>query len=202
MKALVLLLAVILLGIPAVAEESVDGVSGASWTEPPMPPLSDEELTQKITDWLAGHWMLTLATADGRGEPHVSPVVYFSEGMTVYVRARPDTNKIRNIEQNPAVAYTVWEPAPRFDQVRSLQVSGRARVLEGAEREHVERIFRTAPGTQAAAIRAFLEKEGISPEEAYPEGEAWTIVSIEPTLARWIERSRSADEGQVWRAKR
>ncbi|HOW98637.1 MAG TPA: pyridoxamine 5'-phosphate oxidase family protein [Kiritimatiellia bacterium] len=201
MKALIALLAVALLALPVAAEEPVDGVSGASWTEPSLPPLSDEELTQKITNWLAGHWMLTLATADRRGEPHASPVVYFSEGTTIYVRAKPDTNKIRNIEQNPSVAYTVWEPAAKFEQVRSLQVSGRARVLRGAERDRVERIFRTAPGTQAAAIRAFLEKEGISPEQAFPEGEAWTIVAIEPIQARWIERSRSADEGQVWRTR-
>ncbi|MBP7829678.1 MAG: pyridoxamine 5'-phosphate oxidase family protein [Kiritimatiellae bacterium] len=202
MKAWLVLLAGVALVLPAVAGESIDGVSGASWTEPPLPPLSDEELTQKITDWLAGHWMLTLATADGSAAPHVSPVVYFSEGLTVYVRARPDTNKIRNIERNPAVAYTVWEPAPKFDQVRSLQVTGQARILQGEERGRVMKLFQNAPGTQLSAIRSFLEKEGIAPEEASPpEDESLAIVAIEPTLARWIERSRSADEGQVWRAE-
>lgn len=205
MKAWPVLVAGLLLAVPMAAraaEESIDGVSGASWTEPPLPPLSDEDLAQRITDWLSDHWMLTLATASRRGEPHVSPVVYFSEGMTVFIRAKPDTNKIRNMEQNPEVAYTVWEPAPRFDQVRSLQVSGRARILRGEERDRVARVFRTAPGTQAAAIRAFLEKEGVAAAEAFPEEGHWTIVAIEPILARWIERSRSADEGQVWRALR
>lgn len=204
MKALLVLLVGSLLVLPVAGlamEESIDGVSGASWQEPPLPPLSDEELTQKITDWLAGHWMLTLSTVSEAGEPHASPVVYFSEGLTVYIRAKPDTNKIRNIERHPAVAYTVWEPALTFDQVRSVQVSGRARILQGEERARVVQIFRNAPGTQLSAIRAFLEKEGLSPEEAVPpEDESWAVVAIEPIIARWIERSRSADEGQVWRA--
>ena len=95
----------------------------------------------------------------------------------------------------------MWEPALTFDQVRSVQVSGRARILQGEERARVVQIFRNAPGTQLSAIRAFLEKEGLSPEEAVPpEDESWAVVAIEPIIARWIERSRSADEGQVWRA--
>ena len=204
MKAMAVVLLVLAAGwAPRVWSEgpSVDGMSGASWHEPPLPPIGTSELRQQIRDWLSAHWMLTLATASADGEPHISPVVYFSEDLVVYIRAERQTNKIRNIEENPRVAYTVWKPAGRFEQVRSLQVAGRAHVLTGPARERVLRLFRNAPGSQQSAIRDFLPSEA-SPEEevaARAADEKLAVVMIEPLAMRWIERALSPDQGQVLR---
>jgi uncharacterized protein YhbP (UPF0306 family) len=203
MKRIIAALAGVLLflSLPApAAEPPVDGISGASWLEPPLPPPDEGELKAKIEKWLDNHWMLTLATVGARGVPHASPVVYFNEGLTVYIRADRNTNKIRNIVGNPQVAYTVWEPAEHFEDVRSLQVAGQARLLEGEERRHILRLFREAPGSQQAAQRELFGSEaGALEEQPDPQEEQQAVVAIEPILARWIERARSADEGQVIR---
>lgn len=89
-----------------------------------------EELKQKISEYLATHYYLNLATVSPEGRPMAHTMAYVSEDMTVYLATNRNTRKVRNIMQNPAVAYTIDEDDPDWFDMQALQVEGRASIVE------------------------------------------------------------------------
>jgi uncharacterized protein YhbP (UPF0306 family) len=167
------LLVPLVVGLP-VEGAPLDGVTGASYAKPPSVPRGEEEIRQVIEQWLADHWLMSLATVHPDGSPHISGVVYAVDGATVYFVARKDTNKIRNIHEQPRVAYTVWDPVDDMQQLKALQIIGATRELEGAERERALKRFENPPADEGHAV-----------------------VEIRPLVARWTDRSRGADYTDV-----
>jgi len=89
-----------------------------------------EELKQKICEYLATHYYLNLATVSPEGRPMAHTMAYVSEDVTVYVATNKSTRKVRNIMNNPAVAFTVDEDDPDWFDMQALQVEGFASVVE------------------------------------------------------------------------
>lgn len=97
-----------------------------------------EELKQKISEYLATHYYLNLATVSPEGRPIAHTMAYVSEDTTVYLATNKSTRKVRNIMYNPAVAYTVDEDDPDWFDMQALQVEGWASIVE--EEEEMRRI--------------------------------------------------------------
>lgn len=82
-----------------------------------------------------------LATADGRGHPHVIPVCFVFDGHAIYtaVDEKPKLasprrlRRIRNIEANPSVALVVDLYDEDWGRLRYVLVSGTAQVIEGGD---------------------------------------------------------------------
>jgi nitroimidazol reductase NimA-like FMN-containing flavoprotein (pyridoxamine 5'-phosphate oxidase superfamily) len=172
-----LLLAVIaMICSPAAAQESaIDGFSGASYQMPPAVPQPEEQTRAEIQEWLSSHWLMSLATVNLDGSPHIGGVAYYADGLTIYFASRKDTNKIRNIERSPLVAYTVWDPVKNIDELKALQVSGKARIVSGEERERI-----AAHLTHLPDALADLD-----------------VVAVEPRIARWTNRGQPASPSLV-----
>ncbi len=92
-----------------------------------------EELKQKISEYLATHYYLNLATVSPEGRPIAHTMAYVSEDTTVYLATNKSTRKVRNIMYNPAVAYTVDEDDPDWFDMQALQVEGWASIVEDEE---------------------------------------------------------------------
>ena len=107
-----------------------------------LPPHGDAGLSTDMTNFLVGHRILTLATANGWDSPHAAMFCYVNDQLTFYVWTHPDNVTTGNIEINPAVSLTIGEYPSGGGSARGVQASGNAAfVLDPAEIQHVHRLF-------------------------------------------------------------
>lgn len=83
-----------------------------------------------------------LATADARGAPHLVPVCFVVDATALYITVdekpkRTDIRlkRLRNIQENPAVAVTVDRWNEDWSRLGWIMLRGRADILEGGD-EH------------------------------------------------------------------
>ena len=61
-------------------------------------------------------------------KPRVTPVDFFNEGMTIWIAGEPG-GKIANIKRNPEVALTIYVPVDHSVAHKSLQLWGKAQLI-------------------------------------------------------------------------
>jgi PPOX class probable F420-dependent enzyme len=117
-----------------------------------------------------------LATADRAGVPHVVPVCFCLDGLTLYItvdekpkRTDIPLKRLRNIRENPVVAVTVDRWDEDWTRLAWVMLSGMADVLSGGE-EH-------------ARAQAHLRLR-------YPQYRAMDLLPL-PVIAIRIRRVRS-----------
>jgi hypothetical protein len=180
----------------------VDGISGASYALPaiPRPP---GEIKDVITDWLQTHWFMSLATVDRNGNPHVSGVTFYVENMVVYFKTEAASTKAVNIKNNPNVAYTVWDKVDDMKELKSLQVVGHARILEGEERDRIAAILEGSPGSTQSNLDQFFQQQGI--ERSYSgkqfNGEKFVVIAVEPGIARFNDNTMFMGRSDVYKTE-
>ncbi|MCC6849347.1 MAG: TIGR03668 family PPOX class F420-dependent oxidoreductase [Deltaproteobacteria bacterium] len=90
--------------------------------------------------FLARHRVARLATADAGGAPHVVPCCYAVSGRHVYfvIDDKPKTRRggalkrMRNIAENPSVAFVVDDWSEDWSALSFLLIRGRAAIVRGA----------------------------------------------------------------------
>lgn len=99
-------------------------------------------LSERERQFLAGRKVGHLATADGRGAPHVVPVCFAVADAALYItidekpkRADVPLKRLRNIAQNPAVAVVVDRYDDNWRRLGWVMLRGRAEILTGGD-EH------------------------------------------------------------------
>jgi nitroimidazol reductase NimA-like FMN-containing flavoprotein (pyridoxamine 5'-phosphate oxidase superfamily) len=60
--------------------------------------------------------------------PRATPVDFFNDGLTIWIAGEPGL-KIRNIRSNPRVAVGIYHPMDHSKLNRSLQVQGKAKLI-------------------------------------------------------------------------
>lgn len=104
---------------------------------------SSSQAPPHVIDYLRGEATLTLATATRAGVPHAATMVYVADGITLYFCTRPESTTAHNVEQNPAVAFTVDQYSADWSQTRGVQGSGECQVLlNAADIKRVVGLFR------------------------------------------------------------
>ncbi len=103
--------------------------------------MASSNLVALLHEHRVGH----LATADKLGAPHMVPVCFAYDGRAVYSaidhkpkrRAGYGMKRIRNIVENPRVAFLVHHYEEDWRQLYYVMMRGAAAILEdGAERGH------------------------------------------------------------------
>ncbi len=89
-----------------------------------------------------------MATIDGRGGPHVIPVVFAVDGRTIYwavdqkPKRSPALKRLANLRANPAVQLVVDRYDEDWSSLWWVRATGQARILEnGDEREEALEIL-------------------------------------------------------------
>jgi len=121
--------------------------------------LSDRE-RQFLEQRRVGH----LATADRHGVPHVVPVCYALSGTSLYVtvdekpkRRDIPLKRLRNIAENPAVAFVVDRYDEDWARLGWVMLRGRAEILHaGAEHAEAQALLRARYPQLAAMALAPL----------------------------------------------
>ena len=113
----------------------------------------DDELKGIINTALSEHTPMVLASVDAQGQPRLTfrgSIQTYSDDQIGFWARNPGGGTMDNIAANPHVAMTMRNPDTRV----VLQLMGRARRVEGAERE---RVYANAPEFEQ---RADAEKKG------------------------------------------
>lgn len=100
------------------------------------------EVSPEVFGYLEGQHVLSLATASPTGVPHAATLLFVNEELSFYVWTRPDTVTARQIDANPAVAFTVAEYNADWTKTKGVQGAGECRVLLAPDAiEHAASLF-------------------------------------------------------------
>ncbi len=109
-----------------------------------------------------------VATAGGRGMPHLVPVCQALAGGKIYFASGNDGRKALNLAQNPQVAVTVDLYSEDWAHLKGVMVQGRARLIPR--------------GATFRRIRALLYKKYPQyPREAQLDESDSVVVEVTPT---------------------
>jgi nitroimidazol reductase NimA-like FMN-containing flavoprotein (pyridoxamine 5'-phosphate oxidase superfamily) len=67
----------------------------------------DEQIRRKILTLLDQHRIMTIATLRPDGWPQATTVGYANEGLTLYFRCGPDSQKAANLARDDRVSLTI-----------------------------------------------------------------------------------------------
>ena len=98
-----------------------------------------DDIKEHIVNYLSKRKFLTLATTTQKGEPLTHPIAYVNKGATLYFSTGTHTRKYKNIQENPNVAYSVYDPTEHLDEVISVQMEGEATLV--TDREETKEIM-------------------------------------------------------------
>lgn len=103
----------------------------------------DPRTRQFILDLLADHNILSLGTVRADGYPQVTTVSYVNDGLTLYVGASDQAQKVQNIRHTPKVSLTIDRDYDDWDRIKGLSLGGRANIVaDEAERRHAYELMK------------------------------------------------------------
>ena len=128
-----------------------------------------EEIKEHIVDYLSKRKFLTLATSNKKGEPLTHPIAYINIGPVVYFSTSKNTRKVKNIKENPYVAYSVYDATEYLDEVRSIQMEGKASIInnEKESQDIFKMLNKKFPTTEYMEISTDTVFIKISPKICY-----------------------------------
>jgi len=128
-----------------------------------------EEMKYEMVDYLSRRRFLTLATSDKKGVPFIHPIAYVNKGQNVYFSTDKQTRKVKNIQENPNVAYTVYDDTEHFDEIRFIQVEGIASIVDDDEKlnEVLEMLDKKFPFMKNAIVEPDTIAVKIVPKIGY-----------------------------------
>lgn len=85
-----------------------------------------EDIKDEIIYYLSKRKFITIATSTIKGEPLTHAVAYINKGPIVYFSTVKQSRKAKNIIKNPNVSYSLFDPVEHLDEIRSLQMIGKA----------------------------------------------------------------------------
>ena len=116
--------------------------------------------------------------------PHIRPMVYVNEGLTIYMISRKNTAKLEQIKANPNVSVMVIKSLEVTSDTKELIIEGLASfVPEEDERQRVFELFRQKPP-------AFQEWVGKNRRD-------FEVIKILPKLLRYFDYSQGESEPKV-----
>jgi nitroimidazol reductase NimA-like FMN-containing flavoprotein (pyridoxamine 5'-phosphate oxidase superfamily) len=82
------------------------------------------EVPQPVLDYLASEKTVTLATASPDGVPHAATFMYASDGLSLYIWARPTSTTAAHVANNPRVSFTIDEYVADWNKAKGIQGDG------------------------------------------------------------------------------
>src|SRR6058998_1321255 len=135
-----------------------------------------DDLTALVQAHRIGH----LATADGPGTPHLVPICFTYDGQAIYSaldhkpkrRTGYSMKRIRNIVENPRVAFLVHHYEEDWQQLSYVLIRGTALILES--------------GPERQRALALLEDKYVQYQERHlAQGDGLVIKIVPGRIQRW-----------------
>jgi general stress protein 26 len=136
--------------------------------------------------FLAEHTIATLSTADQSGKAHGAVVYYLTDNdQEIYFVSKNSTTKVNNIQQNPQVAFTIFD-AP---SIQTLQISGRA--AQETDQQRIDYFFENLVKPHPYSGSMLMP-----PVTAIKEGE-YVVMRISPTEVHFSDYKAMLQSGQT-----
>ncbi len=129
----------------------------------------DARTSAEIQDILKDHSYLSLATIRPDGYPQATTVGYVNDGLTLYIGAAADSQKVRNIGRCNKVSLTIDREEDDWSRIRGLSMGATAEVVHD-------------PAELARATDLMLAKFPQIKELAAPELGSFVLVKITPQV--------------------
>lgn len=96
------------------------------------------KFSKSIFEVLEDNTLLTLATVNKDGTPHVNTAYFtFDQNINLYIWTEPSTKHSHNVEKNPSVAVTIFDSREPWGKPhKGLQVFGVCKQLDAKEQEY------------------------------------------------------------------
>ena len=87
-------------------------------------------IKDEIEEYLSKRKFLILGTSSKNGKPLTHPLAYINIGTDVYFLTSKSSRKVKNILENPNVAYSIFDQTDHYDEIRLLQMEGKAEEID------------------------------------------------------------------------
>lgn len=102
-----------------------------------------DDIKEEVVDYLSKRKFLTLATSSQDGKPLIHPVAYINIGENIYFSTNKKSRKVKNIENNPYVAFSVYDETEHLDEIRLAQIEGKAsQITNEKESEEIIKLLK------------------------------------------------------------
>jgi nitroimidazol reductase NimA-like FMN-containing flavoprotein (pyridoxamine 5'-phosphate oxidase superfamily) len=128
-----------------------------------------------------------VATVSPSG-PHVSPLWFLWHGESIWLYSIISSRRFKDLQQDPRIAIVV-DDGHAYDELRGVEISGRARVVG-----EVPRTGSLAVPELEAVEKAYAAKYQGRATLAYDERHAWVTVDIDKIVS-WDFRKLSEVTG-------
>ena len=115
--------------------------------------------------------------------PRVTPVDFFSEGLTVWIAGEPG-GKVANIMRNPRVSVGIYEPVDHSREQKSLQIFGTAELINMKNNPDEFKKRFAQFGLDDALAGLFEEYVR---RETIPRGQTEAMLEKIPKMFNWIK---------------
>ena len=137
-----------------------------------------DDIKEQIVNYLSKRKFLTLATSSKNGEPLTHAIAYVNKDDTIYFSTGSETRKYKNIIDNPNVAYSIYDPTEHLDEVKSIQMEGKAsEITDEKEISEIHEMLKIKFPTMAVLIA----------------NEDNVIIKISPKLCYFMDYSKGFD---------
>lgn len=144
---------------------------------------TQEEFRQKVVSFISSVEYSELITVTGN-VPHIRPMMYVNDGLTIYMASRKNTAKVEQIKTNPNVSVMIIKSLQESSETKEVIIEGQASLVTNqAERETVFDLFKQKPLT-------FQEWAGKDTNE-------FEVIKIIPQLLRYFDYSKGKSEPSV-----
>ncbi|MBI5788312.1 MAG: pyridoxamine 5'-phosphate oxidase family protein [Candidatus Schekmanbacteria bacterium] len=116
--------------------------------------------------------------------PHIRPMVYVNDGLTIYMISAKQTAKVSQIKANPNVSVMIVKSFQASSETKELIVEGRASfVTDQSLRAKVFELFKQKPQT----FQEWVDKEHADYE----------VIKIIPHLLRYFDYAHGQGEPNI-----
>ena len=104
--------------------------------------MKNSESKQQMIEYVTSHQQMTLATVAPDDKPLARTVDYVTDGADIYFGTSKSSRKIRDIQNNSNVAYTIDEVYKDWGQIQGAQMQGKATIVtDETELNRIGKLF-------------------------------------------------------------
>jgi nitroimidazol reductase NimA-like FMN-containing flavoprotein (pyridoxamine 5'-phosphate oxidase superfamily) len=118
-------------------------------------------LSKEVAEFIKRERVCRVATADGRGRPHVVPVCHVFENGKIYFGSGNDAGKILNLRANAQIAVAVDSYTDAWRYLRGVMVQGAAALIARGPRFRAIRTALYAKFPQYATDAALAQSDSV-----------------------------------------
>lgn len=146
------------------------------------PPSNEKDFTEWIAEFISAVDYSELITVN-KGTPHIRPMIYISDGLSIYMVTANNSAKLQQIKDNPNVSIIIIKSLSDVSETKEVIISGKAEEVQSPQqRGHIFKLFLKKPQT----YQEWLGKES-----------DYTVLKITTTELKYFDYSTGDSQPRI-----